>query len=150
MAEHTRQPFSWRPEFATGVAVIDDQHRVLISMLGHAENTLTDHSAIGEYRHIVQGLLNYAGYHFGTEETLMTEYGYRVAEASEAARHQGEHKAFARKVAAIQAALLAGQGISKDELLDFLTRWLADHILNTDKLFGAFICDCQTGSAKES
>ena len=149
MAENLRQPITWRPEFATGVAIIDDQHRVLVTMLSSAEEKLTDRSPIEDFRLIVQGLLNYAGYHFGTEESLMNETGFRPAMSVEAARHQAEHKSFAGKVAAIQAGLLAGEPITKAELLDFLSHWLVDHILDTDKIFAAFVRDLPRRSGKE-
>ena len=149
MAENLRQPITWRPEFATGVAIIDDQHRVLVTMLSSAEEKLTDRSPIEDFRLIVQGLLNYAGYQFGTEESLMNETGFRPAMSVEAARHQAELKSFAGKVAAIQAGLLAGEPITKAELLDFLSHWLVDHILDTDKIFAAFVRDLPRRSGKE-
>lgn len=142
---------TWRPEFATGVAIIDDQHRVLINMLNDASAKLTDRSPIEDFSRIVQGLLSYAGYHFQTEERLMAEYGYAAASAADAERHLSQHKAFAEKVVAVQAGLKAGQRIAKADLVDFLTQWLADHILNTDKRFGAFLCSVQAqGAAAKS
>jgi len=149
MVDTPRQPMVWRPEFAVGVAVIDDQHRVLITMLGNAEESLTERSPIEDFGPVVQDLLNYAGYHFGTEETLMDVYGYGSARPSEEAGHRREHKVFAGKVATIKAALLAGQPISKAELLDFLTGWLSGHIMNTDKLFADHIREHLAHSPKE-
>ena len=131
---------SWRPEFATGVAIIDDQHRVLINMLNEANTKLNDRSPIAGFSKIVQGLLRYAGYHFQTEERLMEQHDYAAAEAEWAPRHREQHKAFAEKVIAVQANLAAGQRIPKADLVDFLSKWLADHILNTDRELGKFIC----------
>lgn len=131
---------AWRPDFATGVAIIDDQHRVLVNMLNEANTKLTDRSPIADFSKIVQGLLAYAGYHFKTEEGLMDQHGYDACCAEDAARHRAQHQAFAEKVIAVQASLAAGQRIPKADLVDFLTQWLTDHILNTDRDFGKFIC----------
>lgn len=137
------QAITWRPEFATGVAIIDDQHRVLINMLNDASLKLTDRSPIEDFSRIVQGLLNYAGYHFETEGKLMSDNGYAAACAADSERHLGQHQAFAEKVVAVQAGLKAGQRIAKADLVNFLTEWLADHILNTDKKLGAYLCSVQ-------
>ena len=134
------QTFTWRPDFATGVAIIDDQHRVLINMLNEANTKLNDRSPIADFSKIVQGLLSYAGYHFQTEDGLMNQHGYVTDCAEDAAQHKAQHTAFAEKVVAVQASLAAGQRIPKADLVDFLTQWLADHILNTDRKLGKFIC----------
>lgn len=131
------QAITWRSDFATGVAIIDDQHRVLINMLNDASLKLTDRSPIEDFERIVQGLLNYAGYHFQTEGKLMSDHGYAAPDAE---LHLSQHKAFADKVVSVQAGLKAGQRIAKADLVKFLTEWLADHILNTDKKLGAYLC----------
>ncbi len=134
------QPLVWRPEFSTGVVIIDDQHRMLINMLNEATSTLTDHSPLEDFATIIQGLLNYAGYHFGTEERLVSERGYDREMADEAALHIAQHRAFTEKVVAVQSQIAAGQRIAKADLVGFLRDWLVNHILNTDKKLGGFIC----------
>jgi hemerythrin len=139
------QAITWRAEFATGVAIIDDQHRVLIHMLNDASTKLNDRSPIADFSKIVQGLLSYAGYHFQTEDRLMAEYDYAGQCAAAASMHASQHKAFAEKVIAVQETLKAGQRVQKAVLVSFLTEWLADHILNTDKALGAYIGSQQAG-----
>lgn len=143
MSNQQKPAIEWQPDFATGVAIIDDQHRVLIKMLNEASVELTDRSPIEDFSRIVQGLLSYAGYHFQTEGKLMSDHGYAAADSEV---HLSQHQAFAEKVVAVQAGLKAGQRIAKADLVKFLTDWLADHILNTDKKLGAFLCSRQAGS----
>ena len=145
MIQQTTASISWQADFATGVAIIDDQHRVLIKMLNQAGSELTDRSPLQDFDRIIQGLLSYAGYHFGTEERLMIEHGYEKERAAAAAEHVRQHQDFAAKVLAAKAQIMAGKHIPKAELESFLTTWLADHILHTDKEFGAFIRDKQSG-----
>lgn len=142
---------TWRSEFSTGVPIIDDQHKVLINMLNDASLKLTDRSPIEDFVRIVQGLLNYAGYHFQTEGKLMIDHGYGAACAADSELHLSQHQAFAEKVAAVQAGLKARQRIAKADLINFLTEWLANHILNTDKKLGAYLCGVQApGSGHKS
>ena len=140
MSNQLKPPIEWQPDFATGVAIIDDQHHVLIKMLNQASVELTDYSPLADLERIVQGLLSYAGYHFQTEEKLMAEHGYDKESAPNAAEHIRQHKDFAAKVVAVKAQVQAGQRIPKADLESFLANWLSDHILNTDRKLGAFIC----------
>lgn len=141
------QAFVWSQEFATGVPIIDDQHRVLIGMLNDASAKLTDQDPVDEYARIVTGLVSYAGYHFLTEERMIAEQGYDKERAAEADRHIAQHKAFTAKVTEVQQGLKAGQRIAKADLVKFLVDWLTDHILNTDKQFGAYLRDRQMRGA---
>lgn len=147
MANQMEQAVAWQPVFSTGVAVVDDQHRVLIRMLNEASEKLTDSSPLAEYDKIVQGLLNYAGYHFQTEEKLMAEHGYEQERAAAAAAHIQAHRGFAEKVTAVKGQIQAGKRIPKADLEKFLADWLIDHILHTDKEMGAFIRDKQMKAA---
>ena len=147
MDQAATQPISWRPDFATGVAIIDDQHRALIKMLNEASTQLTDRSPLADVARIVQGLLSYAGYHFQTEEKLMAEHDYERHRATPAAEHIKAHRGFAEKVIAVKARIDAGQRVPKADLEAFLSNWLTDHILHTDKELGAFIRDQQNRAA---
>jgi len=150
MSRQAAQAIAWQPDFATGVAIIDDQHRILIKMLNQASLELTDYSPLADFERIVEGLLSYAGYHFQTEEKLMAEHGYAVGSAANAAEHIRQHRDFADKVVAVKAQVQAGQRIPKVDLESFLVGWLTDHILQTDKKFGAFIRDRQPGAAPQA
>ncbi|HIJ61759.1 MAG TPA: hemerythrin family protein [Rhodospirillaceae bacterium] len=143
MPEELLPPITWRPDFATGVAIVDDQHRVLIRLLGEAGSKLSDRSPIEDFTHIVEGLLSYAGYHFQTEAKLMGDHAYEALRPEEANDHLLQHEAFADRVGAIHSGLKAGQRIAKTALMEFLISWLSNHILNTDKALGAFIADRQ-------
>lgn len=129
----------WQPEFATGIRIIDDQHRVLIALLNEIHMKINDRSASSELDLIVQGLINYAGYHFGTEERCAADAGYSEARPDEAAAHLAQHRAFAARVAQMKQQLGTGQRVSRVDLVAFLRDWLINHILNTDKELGDFL-----------
>ncbi|MEO5345321.1 MAG: bacteriohemerythrin [Magnetococcus sp. YQC-9] len=141
MAAEMVQPISWRPDFTTGVGIIDDQHRVLIKMLNDAAGKLTDQSSLEDLAKIVQGLINYADYHFKTEERFIVEQGYESLRPVDAESHLSQHRDFVAKVLAVREQIHQGQRIPKDVLVSFLSEWLTNHILHTDKALGAFILD---------
>lgn len=47
-----------------------------------------------------------------------------------------EHRGDSHRIAAIQQELVAGKLISRDELLGFLNRWVAEQILGIDQGLG--------------
>lgn len=139
MEQQLDEQLCWQPEFDIGVQIIDDQHRVLIALLNEATLNINDHSPSSELDLIVQGLLNYAGYHFGTEERYAADNGYIDERPDEAAAHLAQHQAFVAQVAQIKNELGTGRRISREDLVTFLTNWLTNHILDTDKKLGAFL-----------
>ncbi|MBF0187921.1 MAG: bacteriohemerythrin [Magnetococcales bacterium] len=129
----------WREEYMTGIAEIDDQHKILVHALNEASEKLTGDFHLSTMEKIVNDLLSYAIYHFETEEELMEEYGYEM-ESDEAYRtHLKQHRSFSSRVVEIHEGLKIGTPVPAVQLLDFLNQWLVNHILNTDKKLGAHI-----------
>jgi hemerythrin-like metal-binding protein len=132
---------SWNDSYATGVAEIDAQHKILLHILNDARAKLSQSSAAQPIEPIVRDLLSYALYHFETEEALMLEFGYAGALDAEEAAHRGQHRAFTAKVKSVMEDLRGGEAVSVDDLLAFLYDWLIHHILNTDRKLGRFILE---------
>ncbi|MEG3619902.1 bacteriohemerythrin [Magnetovibrio sp. PR-2] len=140
MAEVTA-PLVWNENYATGVPEIDEQHMILVHTLNEASEKLAEDSSIENLQEITQNLLSYALYHFDTEEELMQEFGYAGGSEEDASSHLKQHRAFSAKVVAVRDGLKSNTPIAAEDLLAFLNDWLINHILNTDKKLGAFICE---------
>jgi hemerythrin len=132
------KPMIWQDSFDTGVQEIDEQHRILVNTINEAGVTLSENSNMEVLEQITNDLLSYALYHFETEEELMQEYEYTQTDADE---HLAQHRSFSATVVDVKDGIRGGKPISKEDLLSFLQNWLANHILNTDKKFGAFILE---------
>ena len=131
----------WRSNFETGVAEIDEQHRILVNTLNDANAKLRDDSDFDIWERCTRDLLSYALYHFNTEETLAAKYGYNNEESADAMSHWQQHRSFSAKVVQVREGLKSGNRISKNDLIAFLNGWLVDHILTTDHCLAAFICE---------
>jgi hemerythrin-like metal-binding protein len=125
----------------TGIASIDEQHRVLVDMCNQAHSLLRVHSTTDSIKRIVRDLMSYALYHFEEEEELAVTSGYRAERSEEFAHHRSQHQAFASTVADMQARLLHGNEISVQVLFDFLRNWLIQHIQGTDIQLAHYIND---------
>jgi hemerythrin-like metal-binding protein len=136
MAMVVEQAMVWSDKFLTHVSEIDDQHRVLVQLINDAQNKLGVHPDGKLLEVITRDLLSYAIYHFETEAELMQEYGYQEAASEE---HNNQHRAFSTSVVQVRENLKIGKLIASEDLLAFLTSWLADHIMRTDQALAAFI-----------
>lgn len=139
------EPIEWTAAYETGVAEIDDQHRILVNTLNEANARLEANPTTELLEPITRDLLSYALYHFETEETLMSEYGYGEEQKDDMAAHLRQHRSFSTQVVAVRDGIKAGKTISREELLSFLNNWLINHILHTDKRLGAFIVSRRQG-----
>ncbi|MFN3406289.1 MAG: bacteriohemerythrin [Caldimicrobium sp.] len=128
-------PFiEWSDRLSTGVKEADEQHKKLVSLV----NELYDAMKAGKGKEVIDKcldeLVKYAGYHFNTEETLMSKYGF-----PELAQHKKEHEAFKGKIKEFLDKKAKGEATLSIEIMTFLKDWLVKHIMGTDKKYGPFL-----------
>ncbi|MFC5301403.1 bacteriohemerythrin [Azospira restricta] len=122
----------WNEHFATGIEVIDEQHRWLIDLVNATAPVL----ALNYRRHheradeLLDQLMHYAAFHFQTEERLMRDH---AIDPRHEALHRESHGRFAADVALMRAAYTAGEAPTGGALLTFLANWLIFHILGEDQ-----------------
>ena len=135
--------FPWNENFQTGLSVIDEQHRKLVELL----NKLASHLAYGvekpELNMIFGELTEYAQYHFKTEESIWKKY---LSADELSIEHARTHQSFVAEVLKLrgkQDAFATEQVI--EEIVVFLTHWLAFHILESDKHMAKIVLSVQLG-----
>lgn len=125
---------SWTPSYSVKVKRFDEDHQQLFSVV----NELHDGMKAGRGNVVLQDvllkLLRYTERHFTAEEAVMKELGY-----PELAAHVDEHHKFIEKVTKVVDQYKANAvGLSVD-VLDFLVKWLSQHIMAVDKRYGDFL-----------
>jgi hemerythrin len=128
-----RDPMEWSDELLTGMAEMDQQHRILVGILGEARRKLHGSEGRAVFDRLSRDLLAYALFHFESEERLMQERGYFAAEPEAAAQHLEQHRDFSRRVTDLRAAAGGRWPDAGDELLQFLEDWLVHHIKVIDR-----------------
>ncbi len=137
--------FPWNNRFNIGIAKIDEQHQHLAKLI----NLLASHLALATDMPTLQvifaQLSDYAIYHFQTEEAIW--HDALQGDALELT-HQDDHQQF---LTVMNQLKLAQTDKSVDavlsELLMFLTRWLAAHILENDRYLALVVLAMQSGQA---
>jgi hemerythrin len=126
--------FDWKPEFSVSVSSFDTQHKRLFSLAASLHQAMRE----GRGRQILANLLNdlilYTRSHFSSEEELLASNGYPLLES-----HRDEHQRLLQKVADFQKDFLAGNAHISVELMDFLQKWITNHILKTDSAYGTYL-----------
>ena len=127
--------FQWNQSFVTGLGAVDGQHRRLVELINQLGDLLADDRLSEDnLEELLKELVNYAGYHFREEEDLMER-------ANMDPRHVEAHKA--AHAGFIEEVILLREGLGKDNpeaarrLLDYLSHWLAYHILGQDQNMAA-------------
>ncbi|WP_295442489.1 PAS domain-containing protein, partial [uncultured Thiodictyon sp.] len=135
--------FPWDDNFNTGLPTVDEQHRKLVELLnalaGHIAFDVNDLMLV----QLFDELADYAVYHFDSEGAIWRQF---MDGDPEEIVHGELHQAFVNDVARMRASLGA---IPIPELaeqaLGFLARWLASHILESDRLMAYTVLAIQRG-----
>lgn len=122
--------FPWNENLDTGIAIIDEQHKKLVSLLNRLAAALARGNPV-ETNDIFTELTHYAEFHFETEEAIWLEH---FGDDSWLSSHQLSHSSFLPKVIELKNR---EKNKSQNEIIEsiilFLIRWLAFHILDSDK-----------------
>jgi len=131
-----QRPFiSWTTKMSVGVAVLDDDHKKLVGLLNELHDGIAAGHGTETLGKILDGLVDYAKFHFGREEELFAQTGY-----SDAPEHIKRHRELAAKVLEIQARYNKGlfDALSLTTLA-FMKDWLNEHIQGSDKSYKAHL-----------
>ena len=119
----------WDVKFSVGVQRIDEEHKKLIDIINKAAVT-NKSKKIRVVLATLDEMINYAGYHFLTEETYMVGSDY-----PEYLFHRNEHIGFTDKVIDFQNRVVSGDSQVVNEAQEFLKQWLVNHIQETDSRY---------------
>lgn len=138
--------FPWNSQFETGIEQIDEQHRRLVAILNRLAWHLSAEEDELRADDVLDELLDYARYHFRSEEGIWKQY---FAGSSIEANHHKGHEYFFERIRHYQEQREAGNEDTLAEMFDFLTRWLAFHILESDRRMALMTFSIRTGHSLE-
>lgn len=135
--------FPWDDNFNTGLPTIDEQHRNLVRLL----NLLASHVAFRSDEllldRLFDALSDYTVYHFTSEEAIWREF---LPDDQHEIEHRKTHAFFVQEVTRMRSELASRPLIEvAEEVLGFLARWLASHILESDRYMAYTVQAIQEG-----
>lgn len=130
-------PFiQWTNALSVGIAEIDREHQGLVAIINDLHDAMHQGKGKDALAEIINRLISYAMTHFQTEEDYFDRFGY-----PEATAHKAEHAAFKQKVGEFRIGFEAGAIGLSFQVMDFLSKWVQNHIQNADKKYGPFLRD---------
>jgi len=124
----------WNDKFSVKEEMIDKHHQHLVELLNRAYDDFTNGAPVESLGVVIHDLLNYATYHFFTEERSMAENSYPELE-----EHREEHGRFVLKIVRIQKDFHDGNKNLSFETISLLKNWFTHHILECDARYGEFL-----------
>lgn len=125
---------AWSDDLSVGIVSIDDQHKKILSMINALNEAMETGNQDDVMLKVFSGLAVYTQKHFAYEEELFAKHGY-----VESALHKTEHEALLKQVTDLKKKLDAGEARVGVELMQFLKKWLTNHIQKTDKKYTSFL-----------
>lgn len=133
------EKYQWTDELSLGISALDDQHKILVSILGQLQDKLMDNMQEREVLQLLRQLQQYAAEHFALEESLMEAVRDSVPNYT---AHILEHQKFITEIHSLIMNFV-GEGASVAwKLFTFLAEWFLEHIKKTDHT----LKDCLQGS----
>ena len=135
--------FIWDKRYMTGEDIVDTEHQELVRIINLVVEKVSRETPAAEIESILSRLVQYAVVHFRHEEELMMDAG---CDARFIAEHTQIHIEFARQVTKMREI----PGTDTEDLLRFLTSWLAHHILGIDQSMARQVQAIRQGASPEA
>lgn len=127
----------WEDRFALGISEIDEQHKKMLSIINKLYRLLEEkkNGSREEIAAIIQEMVDYAVYHFQTEEKYFELFGYEKSK-----EHIEIHNQYRTKVGDwFKRYSETGDGAVFFEISAYLQDWWVWHINNTDRDYVPFL-----------
>ncbi len=124
---HSISSQSWNDSFLLNIDVIDNQHKKFFEIFDLIM-TLNKSKDASKLSTVINGLQDYAQYHFKTEETLMEN-----ADSANFELHIIQHQFFINKIKEFTIAQNYNNPVLTTQIVVFMRKWLLMHITETDK-----------------
>ena len=121
---------TWSNELSVGVVELDEQHKKLFGYLNEFYDSIQSDNKKA-LKSLIDSLMEYALYHFRTEEKYFDKFGYEDSEF-----HKKEHQDFVDRVLDFKNKFESGKLVVSLTITNFLKNWIKEHIKISDKRYG--------------
>ncbi|OJX81121.1 MAG: hemerythrin [Magnetospirillum sp. 64-120] len=120
---------------SVGVPVLDADHRTLVGLINDLHRSVGDDEEYATLGSVLKALEEYADHHFAREERVMEICRYPSTSA-----HRAMHQRLFSQVRALKDAYDRDRtAVRAKDCLDFLHKWLIEHICSSDMDYRAWV-----------
>lgn len=120
----------WRPEMSVGIEEIDNQHKQFIEIISNFYQAFNNSRVEEELGGILKRLIEYAVFHFETEEQYFDKFNYELKDD-----HKKKHDELKVKVLNFKERFEKEGSIMIPEFTEFLIDWLVNHMEDEDQKY---------------
>ncbi len=124
----------WDEILSVGVDEIDEDHRKLVNIFNILNHSVMAEESSDYLAATLAELINCTVWHFSHEERLMLKHRYEGIE-----EHKAEHQELIKSAKELQQEILQANKPVVEEHIEFLERWLTEHILTADLRLGSYL-----------
>lgn len=119
---------AWRPEFETGIADVDHEHRELVDLINELHAALEAGASKDEVAKFLGEVFARISAHFALEETIMRKHRY-----DEYVEHKADHEKLLDDIRDIMDAHAADAYFDyRDALASAVRDWFVEHFKTKD------------------
>lgn len=137
------QSFKWTKAHAVYLPQVDAEHRNLFRMAEELHQAARTGTQSARVRELVRPFLAAIEEHFAHEERIM-----KAASCPDLGWHKLQHDTLRKRIGAFAADIEAGNTEAPMAMLEYLGRWLKDHLGLTDRMMGAHVRNYERLTAK--
>jgi hemerythrin-like metal-binding protein len=119
----------WEANFETGHSEIDKQHKYLFVLIKSFATSYMLKEEKEEITDMLFELEDYTKTHFANEENILAK-----TKGLPSSRHLAQHRQFLKFLHDLKFDFISDNKPISEELLNYLVKWLRDHILGIDKI----------------
>jgi hemerythrin-like metal-binding protein len=128
----------WNDEtMSIGIMLIDNQHKELLKIINKLSSSIHNNSQRIDILEILDELINYADYHFSTEEELFDKFDYEENEA-----HKKEHSLFVEEFTELRNKITQDKIYMNksaieisERVFNYIVKWFLNHVVGSDRKF---------------
>ena len=124
----------WGEILRVGVDEIDDDHRKLVNIFNLLNHAVMEGESPEYLAALLDELINCTVWHFSHEERLMLKHRYAGIE-----EHKAEHQELIVSAKKLKQEILQADKATVNQQIEFLERWLTEHIFATDMRLGSYL-----------
>jgi len=126
----------WDEKYATGIQLIDSQHKELFSLTNELFQACLDgENAIEDvFRDTMGRMVDYVRFHFGAEQELLQRVKYPDYQM-----HKKQHDTLVMQILSTVKEYSEGKKLAPNQFVRTLRDWILGHIAHYDKLYASYI-----------
>jgi len=126
----------WDEKYATGIQLIDSQHKELFSLTNELFHACMDREVIQQevFKDTMKRMVDYVRFHFGAEQELLQRVNY-----PDYPEHKKQHDTLVLQIIESVREYNEGKKMVPNQFVRTLRDWILGHIAHYDRLYASYI-----------